>query len=379
MSRIVQIPPVAAPGAQGGTGRMEVLLTLVDATGTAIPASDASNTGIVHGLGVHVVTDQQYDLELSTQAELTETTYYRVVVRQGRDEWRRDVQIPTGDGSPLTWAQLLAFEDPVTAGLAWASRLLPASATDGQFAAYDAATGLWEASTVAPGAGLGAGDDAALLGSGTATDGQVLTADGLGGAAWEAAAGGAGATNLSIANVGVSTIDIASDTGTDATIPAATAAAAGLATAAQIGKLDGIAAGATAAGAAGDAFASSHPGGNQHIDWTADQGATNLHAGNIPDLSGTYATAERGVTNGDSHTQPEASITFTDITTGNATVLAHGFIPKLSGVTEQYFNGNGGWTTPSGSGSGTGSGLVIIEASSIGGSMTCQFTENTSF
>lgn len=27
---------------------------------------------------------------------------------------------------------------------------------------------------------------------------------------------------------------------------------------------------------------------NEHIDWTADQGATNIHSGNIPDLSGTY-------------------------------------------------------------------------------------------
>jgi hypothetical protein len=27
---------------------------------------------------------------------------------------------------------------------------------------------------------------------------------------------------------------------------------------------------------------------NKHIDWTSDQGATNIHAGNIPDLSGTY-------------------------------------------------------------------------------------------
>ena len=151
MSRIIQIPPVAAPGAQGGTGRMEVLLSLVDATGTAIPASDASNTGVVHGLGVHVVTDQQYDLGLSTQAELTETTYYRVVVRQGRDEWRRDVQIPAGDGSVLTWAQFLGLSDPVTGGLAWAARLLPTGATDGQFATYDGATEQWVAETVLSG------------------------------------------------------------------------------------------------------------------------------------------------------------------------------------------------------------------------------------
>lgn len=38
------------------------------------------------------------------------------------------------------------------------------------------------------------GDDAAELGSGAATDGYVLTADGAGGAAWEAASGGGGGT-----------------------------------------------------------------------------------------------------------------------------------------------------------------------------------------
>lgn len=38
------------------------------------------------------------------------------------------------------------------------------------------------------------GDDADTLGSGDATDGWVLTADGAGGAAWEAAAGGGGGT-----------------------------------------------------------------------------------------------------------------------------------------------------------------------------------------
>lgn len=54
-------------------------------------------------------------------------------------------------------------------------------------------------------------------------------------------------------------------------------------------------------GTSGDAFAISHPGGNEHIDWTADQGATNILAVNIPDLTATYAVAAKGVTNGDSH------------------------------------------------------------------------------
>lgn len=51
---------------------------------------------------------------------------------------------------------------------------------------------------------------------------------------------------------------------------------------------------------------------NEHLDWTSDQGATNIHSGNIPDLSATYsivahdhdadyAPIAKGVTNGDSH------------------------------------------------------------------------------
>lgn len=45
------------------------------------------------------------------------------------------------------------------------------------------------------------GDDANTLGSGAATDGYVLTADGAGGAAWEAASGGgAGLSDLEHAN-----------------------------------------------------------------------------------------------------------------------------------------------------------------------------------
>ena len=31
---------------------------------------------------------------------------------------------------------------------------------------------------------------------------------------------------------------------------------------------------------------------NEHIDWTTDQGETNLHEGNIPDLSATYSTSD---------------------------------------------------------------------------------------
>ena len=78
-------------------------------------------------------------------------------------------------------------------------------------------------------------------------------------------------------------------------------------------KLSGIETGADITDAAnvaasGAAMASGafHDGfsdfvGNEHLDWTTDLGATNIHSNNIPDLSSTYATSAKGVTNGDSH------------------------------------------------------------------------------
>lgn len=65
----------------------------------------------------------------------------------------------------------------------------------------------------------------------------------LGSTDWQTA-GGTGATNLG-ATTGSSTVTITSDTGTDATILAATGSAAGVMTAADKSKLDGVQAGAT--------------------------------------------------------------------------------------------------------------------------------------
>lgn len=61
-----------------------------------------------------------------------------------------------------------------------------------------------------------------------------------------ASLGAAGTTNLTVANRTATTLDILSDTGTDATVPAATTTLAGLISSADKVKLDGIAAGATA-------------------------------------------------------------------------------------------------------------------------------------
>lgn len=71
---------------------------------------------------------------------------------------------------------------------------------------------------------------------------------------------------------------------------------------------------------------------NEHIDWTLDQGATDIHANNIPDLSATYATAAQGAL-ANTAIQPADAVTQLDGTSnrllyidaaGNVTELAYG-------------------------------------------------------
>lgn len=47
---------------------------------------------------------------------------------------------------------------------------------------------------------------------------------------------------------------------------------------------------------------------------------------------------------------PEAGLSTTDLTTNDATTSKHGFVPKCDGNAAHYFDGNCGWTTPSGAG-----------------------------
>lgn len=44
----------------------------------------------------------------------------------------------------------------------------------------------------------------------------------------------------------------------------------------------------------------------------------------------------------------DSDVTFTDITTGNASTTKHGFLKKLSGVATEFMNGLGNWATISG-------------------------------
>jgi hypothetical protein len=53
----------------------------------------------------------------------------------------------------------------------------------------------------------------------------------------------------------------------------------------------------------------------------------------------------------------ESNLSFTDITTGNASTTQHGLLPKLNNNSATFLDGTGNWTTPAGGGGG-GSGTV---------------------
>lgn len=66
--------------------------------------------------------------------------------------------------------------------------------------------------------------------------------------------------------------------------------------------------------------------------------------------------------------QAESTITFTDITTGNATTLAHGYLPKLSGSTSNYLRGDGTWAAPSATAAGSNTELQYNNSGVLGAS-----------
>jgi hypothetical protein len=68
----------------------------------------------------------------------------------------------------------------------------------------------------------------------------------------------------------------------------------------------------------------------------------------------------------------ETRITFTDVTTGNASTTAHGYLRKLSGTATQYLDGSGNWSTPAGGGGGTAG--ITASASTTDDTVTTLWT-----
>jgi len=150
MARTVLIPPASLPGSPATPGPAAVSLTLVDAADQPVPASDLDNATLWVGTHHYTVSDQPLAITVATQDQVHGETYYRVEVRAGATCWTRRVQVPTADGSDLTWAAFVGLTAPVAPP---ANRLLPDAALIANGWSLTVAQGQPVWSPVIPGSG----------------------------------------------------------------------------------------------------------------------------------------------------------------------------------------------------------------------------------
>jgi hypothetical protein len=87
-------------------------------------------------------------------------------------------------------------------------------------------------------------------------------------------------------------------------------------------------------------------------DNTTADASTTKH-GLLPKISGVstqYLNGEGVFATPPDTVVTDATIAVTDVATNNASTSAHGWLPKLSGVSTSYLNGEGVFTTPAGGG-----------------------------
>ena len=113
---------------------------------------------------------------------------------------------------------------------------------------------------------------------------------------------------------------------------------------------------------------------NEHIDWTADQGGTNLHAGNYTDTNTTYSVGDGGLTSNDftddDHTKLnaiEASADVTDSTNVVAALTAGTNVTISAGGTIASTDTNTVYTHPNHSGDvvSTADGATVIQVDAV--------------
>ncbi len=81
----------------------------------------------------------------------------------------------------------------------------------------------------------------------------------------------------------------------------------------------------------------------------------------VSDSSNLKTVTTQAIANLYTQTAPaESDVTFTDITTNNASTSKHGFLKKLSNSATEYMDGTGAWSTPAGGGGGGGSGALTL-------------------
>jgi hypothetical protein len=92
----------------------------------------------------------------------------------------------------------------------------------------------------------------------------------------------------------------------------------------------------------------------------------------LPTTSGTVALTSQitginsGVNTGD-QVISDATLSLTDVTTGNVSTTKHGFVPKAPNDATKFLNGVGAWTTPAGGGDVTLAGVQTLSNKSISG------------
>jgi len=92
----------------------------------------------------------------------------------------------------------------------------------------------------------------------------------------------------------------------------------------------------------------------------SNRAATNAQTGYMTAaLVGNIETNNDKVTYPGDQTISDATITFTDITTGNVSSAKHGFAPKGDGTTTKFLNANGAYSTPAGGGDVTKVGTPV--------------------
>lgn len=70
----------------------------------------------------------------------------------------------------------------------------------------------------------------------------------------------------------------------------------------------------------------------------------------MADLETSHATLDHTGLTGVGGAPAESDVTFTDITTNNASTSKHGYLKKLDNNAAHFMDGTGAWSTPSGSG-----------------------------